>query len=69
VHPVISSDKVLGVDLGKNILAATSSGKLFGGGKLRYERDRALALHRIAASTDVITSTVNYPHVATIINC
>lgn len=42
--PVVSSGKVLGVDLGENTLAATSSGKLFGGGKLRYERDRALAL-------------------------
>lgn len=36
--------KVLGVDLGENNLAATSSGRLFGGGKLRYERDCALAL-------------------------
>jgi IS605 OrfB family transposase len=36
--------KVLGVDLGENNLAALSSGKLFGGGKLRYERDKALAL-------------------------
>ena len=38
------SGKVLGVDLGENNLAATSSGKLFGGGKLRHERDCALAL-------------------------
>ena len=35
---------VLGVDLGENNLAATSTGKLFGGGKLRHERDCALAL-------------------------
>lgn len=42
--PVVASGKVLGVDLGENVLAATSSGKLFGGGQLRYERDRALAL-------------------------
>jgi IS605 OrfB family transposase len=42
--PVAPSRKVLGVDLGENVLAATSSGKLFGGGQLRYERDRALAL-------------------------
>lgn len=37
---------VLGVDLGENILAATSSGKLFGGGKIRYERDQYLAKRR-----------------------
>jgi IS605 OrfB family transposase len=41
-----STGKVLGVDLGENNLAATSSGKLFGGGKLRHERDCALALRR-----------------------
>lgn len=44
VKPIVSSGKILGVDLGENVLAATSSGKLFGGGQLRYERDRALAL-------------------------
>ncbi len=38
------TDKVLGVDLGENNLAATSSGCLFGGGELRYKRDKALAL-------------------------
>jgi IS605 OrfB family transposase len=37
---------VLGVDLGENNLAATSSGKLFGGGKLRHERDKYLNLRR-----------------------
>ncbi len=35
--------KMLGVDLGENVLAATSSGKLYGGGKIRYERDQYLA--------------------------
>ena len=40
----LPSDKVLGVDMGENNLAATSSGKLFGGGKLRFERDKYLAL-------------------------
>lgn len=34
-----STGKVLGVDLGENNLATTSSGKLFKGGKLRYRRD------------------------------
>lgn len=38
------SGNILGVDLGENNLAATSSGKLFGGGQLRHERDCALAL-------------------------
>jgi putative transposase len=37
---------VLGVDLGENNLAATSSGKLFGGGELRHNRDQFLALRR-----------------------
>ena len=35
---------ILGVDLGENNIACTSTGKIFGGGKLRYERDAALAL-------------------------
>lgn len=39
-----STGKVLGVDLGENNLAATSSGRLFGGSQLRHERDCALAL-------------------------
>ena len=44
--PLPAVGRVLGVDLGENNLAATSSGKLFGGGKLRHERDCALALRR-----------------------
>jgi IS605 OrfB family transposase len=39
-------DHVLGVDLGENNLAATDSGKLFGGGKLRHERDCFLNFRR-----------------------
>ena len=35
---------VAGVDLGENNIAAISSGKLFGGGKLRHDRDKFLAL-------------------------
>lgn len=31
----IEGDKAIGVDLGENVLAATSTGKLFGGGALR----------------------------------
>jgi IS605 OrfB family transposase len=37
---------VLGVDVGENNLAATSNGKVFGGNKLRDDRDRYLAQRR-----------------------
>jgi IS605 OrfB family transposase len=37
--------KILAVDLGENNLAATSSGKLIGGGQLKMKRDKFLA-HR-----------------------
>ncbi len=40
------SGPVLGLDVGENNLAATSTGKLWGGGELRHERDRHLALRR-----------------------
>ena len=48
VSPKLSIDmlRALGVDLGENNTAATSSGKLYGGGKVRHARDRALALRR-----------------------
>jgi IS605 OrfB family transposase len=36
----------MGVDVGENNLAAISLGKVFGGGRLRHERDRYLALRR-----------------------
>ena len=42
----VSSNKVMGVDLGENNIAATSTGKVIGGGKLRYDRDRFLAIRR-----------------------
>ncbi|MBW2475572.1 MAG: transposase [Deltaproteobacteria bacterium] len=41
---VHTGEPVLGVDVGENNLAATSTGKLFGGGDLRDRRDRFLAL-------------------------
>ena len=44
--PALAGDKVMGVDLGENNLAATSTGKLFGGGKLRFERDKYLNLRK-----------------------
>lgn len=44
--PLPETGKVLGVDLGENNLAATSSGKLSGGGQLCFERDQFLALRR-----------------------
>ena len=40
------SRNIMGVDLGENNIAATSTGKLIGGGKLRYDRDRFLAIRR-----------------------
>lgn len=44
--PKIEKGIVMGVDVGENNLAATSTGKIFGGGKLRDERDRFLAQRR-----------------------
>jgi putative transposase len=40
------SDLVMGVDVGENTLAATSTGKVLGGEALRHRRDRYLALRR-----------------------
>jgi IS605 OrfB family transposase len=45
VEPV-ASGPVMGVDVGENTLAAHSLGKVFGGEKLRDQRDRHLALRR-----------------------
>jgi putative transposase len=44
--PKIEQGIVMGVDVGENNLAATSTGKIFGGGKLRDRRDRFLAQRR-----------------------
>jgi IS605 OrfB family transposase len=43
---LIASGPVMGVDVGENNLAATSTGKVGGGGELRHRRDRYLALRR-----------------------
>lgn len=43
--PLIQSNQKIGVDFGENVLAALSTGKLFGGGALRAKRDQFLA-HR-----------------------
>jgi putative transposase len=37
---------IMGVDIGENNLAVTSTGKIFGGKRLRFERDRFLAERR-----------------------
>jgi IS605 OrfB family transposase len=37
---------IMGVDLGENVLAATSSGKLYGGGKVRHDRHQFLSKRR-----------------------
>lgn len=42
----LQGDLAMGVDVGENNLAATSTGKVFGGGKLRHDRDRYLAKRR-----------------------
>jgi putative transposase len=42
----ITSGPVMGVDVGENNLAATSTGKVWGGGELRHKRDCYLALRR-----------------------
>jgi IS605 OrfB family transposase len=42
----IASGPVMGVDVGENNLAATSTGKVWGGGKLRHKRNCYLAFRR-----------------------
>ena len=42
----IPSGPVMGVDVGENNLAATSTSKVWGGGELRHKRDGYLALRR-----------------------
>jgi IS605 OrfB family transposase len=42
----IPSGPVMGVDVGENNLAATSTGKVWGGGELRHKRNGYLALRR-----------------------
>jgi len=44
--PKTENTTYLGVDLGENNLAAISSGKIFGGGKIRHDRDKFLAKRR-----------------------
>jgi len=44
--PLTASTQVMAVDLGENVLAATSSGKFFCGGKVRHERHEFLAKRR-----------------------
>lgn len=41
-----SGGSTMGVDVGENNLAAASTGKVFGGGKLRHDRDKHLAHRR-----------------------
>jgi IS605 OrfB family transposase len=42
----VTSGPVLGVDVGENTLAATSTGRVWGGETLRHRRDQHLALRR-----------------------
>lgn len=49
--PTLEENKALfGVDLGENNAAAISSGRLFSGGKIRYDRDQFLAKRRALQS-------------------
>jgi putative transposase len=43
---MVASGPVVGVDVGENNLAASSMGKVWGGGDLRHRRDKYLALRR-----------------------
>ena len=42
--PLNSEYKVMGVDVGENNIAATSSGTIYGGNKLKHQRDKYLGL-------------------------
>ena len=42
----VASGPVMGVDVGENTLAATSTGRIWGGETLRHRRDQHLALRR-----------------------
>lgn len=48
--PIQENTKLLGIDLGENNVFATSDGKIFSGGKIRYERDQFLAKRRALQS-------------------
>jgi IS605 OrfB family transposase len=49
-QPVNPNLNAMGVDLGENVLAATSSGKLYGGEKIRHERHKFLSKRRCLQS-------------------
>jgi IS605 OrfB family transposase len=48
--PLSEKSGMLGVDLGENVLAAVSSGKLYGGGQVRHEREQFLSKRRCLQS-------------------
>lgn len=49
-HPLQENAIVFGVDLGENNVFATSNGTIFGGGKIRHERNKFLAKRRALQS-------------------
>src|SRR3990167_9345781 len=49
-QPICQEKGIIGIDVGENVLAATSSGKLFGGGKVRHERHKFLSKRRCLQS-------------------
>jgi IS605 OrfB family transposase len=44
--PISENTQLFAVDLGENVIAATSTGKVYGGGKIRHVRDKYLAKRR-----------------------
>lgn len=44
--PKTENTKKMGVDLGENVLAVVSTGVMYGGGKMRHERNKFLAKRR-----------------------
>jgi IS605 OrfB family transposase len=52
----LAGDQAMGLDVGENNLAATSTGMVIGGGKLRHERDRHLAARRRLQSNGSLAS-------------
>ena len=51
LHTSKAYDKILGVDLGENVLAALSSGKFFGGGTICHKRDCFLLCVLVSSPT------------------
>jgi IS605 OrfB family transposase len=62
--PKVESETAMGVDVGENNLAATSTGKLFGGGRLRHRRDKHLSFRRRLQSNGSQSARQRLRHVS-----